>query len=102
MDKERLIRISPESKEEAIKLALSSNQPLAQTASEFGIKKSTFYGWVKDNMNNKIEPSQTSKASSQMKALEAENNKLKKQLKRTEQERDILKKAAAYFAIQDL
>lgn len=37
-----------------------------------------------------------------MQALEEENKRLKQQLKRTEQERDILKKAAAYFAIQDL
>lgn len=95
-------KFTNELKEEAVKVALSSDQPLAQTASEFGIKKTTFYGWVKDHMNNKIEPSQNSRSSSQIKALEAENHKLKKQLKRTEQERDILKKAAAYFAIQDL
>ena len=55
------------SKEEAIKLALSSGQPFAQTASEFVITKSTFYGWVKDHMNNKKDRtfSKTSKASSQ-------------------------------------
>ena len=95
-------KFTNELKEEAVKVALSSDQPLAQIASEFGIKKSTFYGWVKDHMNDKTEPSQTKKSSPQVKALEEENNKLKKQLKRTEQERDILKKAAAYFAIQDL
>lgn len=37
-------KFTNEPREEAVKIALSSDQPLAQTASEFGIKKSTFYG----------------------------------------------------------
>lgn len=95
-------KFTNEFKEEAVKLALSSDQPLSKIASELGIKKTTFYGWVKDNMNVKTEASQTIRSSGQVKVLEEENRTLKKQLKRTEQERDILKKAAAYFAIQDL
>jgi transposase len=95
-------KFTNEFKEEAVRIALTSNQPLAQTASELGIKKSTFYGWIKDNMQDKIEVSQISKPSGQIKALEDENRKLKQQLKRTEQERDLLKKAAAYFANQGL
>lgn len=91
-----------EFKEEAVKVALSSDQSLAQTASEFGINKTTFYGWVKDNMANKTDIPSGKNLSNQMQALEEENKRLKQQLKRTEQERDILKKAAAYFAIQDL
>ena len=95
-------KFTNEFKEESVKLALSSGQPIAKIANELGISKTTFYGWVKAGMNKKTEISQINSPSSRIKSLEEELKQLKKLLKRTEQERDILKKAAAYFAIQDL
>ena len=35
-----------EFKESAVKLAIESNRPMAQTATELGITKTTLYTWV--------------------------------------------------------
>ena len=82
-----------EFKESSAILAVESDQTIAQTAKDLGIKVSTLHGWIskyvkkkdKDKMRNKVN-------------LEEENKKLRKQLSIMQQERDILKKAAAFFA----
>ena len=82
-----------EFKESSAILAVESDQTIAQTAKDLGIKLSTLHGWIskyvkkkdKDKMRNKVN-------------LEEENKKLRKQLSIMQQERDILKKAAAFFA----
>ena len=51
-------------------------------------------------ITNKI--SAKNKPNHRYQELERENLQLKKELKRAEMERDILKKAAAYFASQEL
>ena len=83
---------SSEFRESAVKLAIESNQPIAQIAKELDIKKNTLYTWV-DKYSKPKE--------AVMRADEHifdENKRLKKELARVTQERDLLKKAAAYFA----
>lgn len=94
-----------EFKREAVKLALSSGQPIAKIANELGVKPNTLYTWVKCSMNTTVNTNKISaknKPNHRYQELERENLQLKKELKRAEMERDILKKAAAYFASQEL
>ena len=92
-----------EFKREAVKLAQSSDKPNATIALELGIKPNTLYNWIslamKDNVST---PSKSAKPSHRYQELEKENRQLRRDLKRAQQERDILKKAAAYFASQEL
>ena len=83
---------SSEFRESAVKLAIESNQPIAQIAKELGIKKNTLYTWV-DKYSKPKEPTMRTDEH-----IFDENKRLKKELARVTQERDLLKKAAAYFA----
>ena len=80
-----------EFKESAIRLAIDSKQPFAQTARELGITKSSLYNWV----NKYSKPKEVMRNEEH---LYDELKRLKKELDRVTQERDLLKKAAAYFA----
>ncbi|MBA3662330.1 MAG: transposase [Gammaproteobacteria bacterium] len=40
-----------EFKDEAIRLALSSAQPIAKTAQDLGIKESALYSWISEEKN---------------------------------------------------
>lgn len=82
-------------KEEAIRLALSSPQPIAKTARDLGIKESLLYSWVSEAKNkNQII---TDDSGNQTNLIE-ELNRLRKENARLKEERDILKKATAFFA----
>lgn len=92
-----------EFRKEAVKLALSSDTPISQIAEELGVKLSTLYYWIRAAMKEKTNTKPMPTAAKQdYRDLESEVKLLKKQLKRAEMERDILKKAAAYFASQDM
>ena len=94
-----------EFKREAVKLVQTSDKPLTVIANELGIKANTLYTWMQRAMKN---PPVTKKLSAnntpthRYQELEQENRSLRKELKRAQMERDILKKAAAYFASQEL
>ena len=85
---------SSEFKQDAVKLAVESDQSVAQTARDLGVNPNTLYTWT-----TKYHPSEapSNKGSGEkhpyeeLKSLRRENAQLK-------EERDILKKAAAYFA----
>lgn len=81
-----------EFKESAVKLAIESKQPVAQTAKELGVTKTTLYTWVDKYSKPKESTVRTDEH------LYDELKRLKKDLARVTQERDLLKKAAAYFA----
>jgi transposase len=81
-----------EFKESAVKLATESNRPMAQTAKELGITRTTLYTWVDKYSKLKGSMMRTDEH------LYDELKRLKKDLARVTQERDLLKKAAAYFA----
>ncbi len=96
-------KYTSEFRSEAVKLALSSDQPSATIARDLGIKKSTLYNWISKAMQDKADlPKSPRPTNIKCQELEQENRDLKAKLKRAEQERDILKKAAAYFASQEL
>jgi len=81
-----------EFKESAVKLAVESNQPIAQTAKDLGLNPNTLHTWI--NKYSKSE-SATEKTDEH---IYDEVKRLKKELARVTQERDLLKKATAYFA----
>lgn len=83
---------SLEFKQSSAKLAVESNQPVAQTAKELGINPNTLYTWI-----DKYAIS-AKKDNSSENDLQLELRRLRKEIVRLKQERDILKKAAAYFA----
>jgi len=91
---QKLNQYSSEFKESAIKLALKGDKPIAQTADDLGIKKTTLYTWI-HKYNG---PRKTIAKANENEHIYDENKRLKKELARVTQERDLLKKAAAYFA----
>ena len=81
-----------EFKESAVKLAIEPKQPVAQTAKELGITKTTLYSWVDKYSRPKESTVRIDEH------LYDELKRLKKDLAQVTQECDLLKKAAAYFA----
>lgn len=82
-------------REEAVRLALTSSQPIAKTAYDLGIKESTLYSWVSQAKGKS--PTLTNEDGSTSSLVE-ELNRLRKENARLKEEREILKKAAAFFA----
>ena len=89
----KLKRYDKEFKIQAVKLALSSSQPIHQTAKELGVKETSLYSWVKQHRNSYV-------AEQGDKGIDLHNElaKLRKENARLKEEREILKKAAAFFA----
>jgi transposase len=82
-------------KEEAIRLALTSNQPITKTAYDLGIKATTLYSWVS---HAKDKAPTIADESSNPANLIKELNHLRKENTRLKEEREILKKATVFFA----
>lgn len=82
-------------KEEAIRLALSSAQPIAKTARDLGINESSLYNWISKAKNKT--PTIQDESGNQTNLIE-ELNRLRKENARLKEEREILKKATAFFA----
>ena len=90
-------RYSEEFRDEAVRLVLGSESSIPQTAKDLGISVWTLRGWMKRrreragvNTPRRVE------------TLEEENRRLKRENAVLRQEREILKKAAAYFAKEQL
>lgn len=83
-----------EFKQSSAKLALESDKPISETASNLGINPNTLHGWIKKHGNPPKKPAPTTEIA----ILQQELLQLRKENSRLKQERDILKKAAAYFA----
>jgi len=98
------IKYTEEFRSEAVNLALSSETSSAKIAKELGVNKNTLYNWISNSMQEKTNSTKSSNTNinEKYKSLEKENRDLKAKLKRAESEREILKKAAAYFASQEL
>lgn len=86
-------RFDKEFKSQAIKLALSSSQPVSKTAKELGIKPNTLLFWIKNKKAVDVE-----KHGDEAIDFHKELAKLRKENARLREEREILKKAAAFFA----
>ena len=94
------MKYTQEFKNEAIKLAVTSNN-ITEVARSLGIPSSTLYTWVTSSKKDDIIiQSSDGKTSNKINVgeLMSELQNLKKKLARSEKEKEILKKAAAYFA----
>jgi transposase len=76
-----------EFKESAVKLAVESKRPLAQTARELGVSKDTLYGWVRQ-YHGQPQVSQELVASE---PVYEELKRLRREVSILKEERDILK-----------
>ena len=86
---------SAEFKERAVKLAVESDQPIAQTARDLGVNENTLHTWI-----GKYHRAVRQEKEVNDEHLYEELKRLRKDNARLKEERDILKKAAAYFAQQ--
>jgi transposase len=84
-----------EFKERAVKLAVESDQPIAQTARDLGVNENTLHTWIGKYHRAERQEKEVNDAH-----LYDELKRLRKANARLKEERDILKKAAAYFAQQ--
>ena len=82
----------PEFRDEVVRVARRREQPLRQTAKDFGISESCLNRWLSiDEIESGDRPGVT-------KADAAETRELKKRNKILEEENLILRRAAAFFA----
>lgn len=96
MNQKKSNSYTAEFKESAVKLAVDSEQPIAQTARELGINVNTLHTWVSKYHRSQQPSTACSKVGDlhlyeELKLLRRENSRLK-------EERALLKKAAAFFA----
>lgn len=85
---------SAEFRESSVKLAISSDKPITQTAKDLGVNANTLHTWI----NKYSQPKEQNKTVRTDEHLYEELKRLKKENARLIEERDLLKKAAAYFA----
>lgn len=83
-----------EFKNEAIRLAVTSAQPISKTARDLGIEATTLYSWVSSAKDTA--PVISDELGNQTNLVE-ELNRLRKENARLKEEREILKKATAFF-----
>jgi transposase len=85
---------------EAIRLALTEDKSIAQTAKALGIKEPTLYNWISQSKQNK---STIVKSDEQLTTAQIidELTRLRKENARLKEEREILKKAAVFFAKEE-
>lgn len=95
MRQSTLSKYPAEFKERAVKLAVESEQSIAQTARELGVNENTLHTWI-----GKYHRTERQEKEVQNEHLYEELKRLRKENGRLKEEREILKKAAAYFAPQ--
>ena len=88
-------KYSPEFKEEAAKMVVESDRPIAQIAREIKVNETTLGYWVKDyrEKHAEDEPPLQIPERARLRELERENRELKMKC-------EFLSKAAAYFAAE--
>jgi len=85
-------KFTPEYREEAVKMVIQSQRPIAEVARELGINDGTLGHWVsKYRDEHPVTEELSLPDRAKLKELERENRDLRMQ-------NDFLKKAAAYFA----
>jgi len=81
--------------ERAVKLAVESEQPIAQTARDLGVNENTLYTWI-----GKYHRVERQEQQVHNEHRYEELKRLRQETARLQEERDILTKAAAYCAPQ--
>jgi len=92
MPRKRSPRYSPEFRAEAIRLARTSTDSLAQVARDVGVSVWTLRDWVNATRPTPPAPLTTDERT--------ELAQLRREVRQLREERDILKKATAFFAKQ--
>ena len=95
-------RYSAEFKKEAVKLALESELKNKEIAANLGVKYKTLMNWISVSMQKPDASPKAVDYKSSYQEMSTKYAKLQKELKQAKMERDILKKAAAYFASQNM
>jgi transposase len=93
MARKKYQKYSPEFREQAAKLVVEGQRPIAEVAREYGLGETTLGNWVKkyrDDHAGEEPPLELSER--------AELAELRRQNRELEMENAFLKKAAAYFA----
>jgi len=90
-------RYTKEFREEAVRLALEGGQSQARVARDLGMSVWTLGEWVRKHKERSGEYRPP-----KVETLEEENRRLRRENDRLKMEREILKKAAAYFAKEQL
>ena len=88
-------KYTAEFKERAVKLAVESDQAIAQTARDLGVNENTLPTWI-----GKYHRAEHQEKEVNDEHVYEELKRLRKENARLKEEREILKKAAAYFAQQ--
>lgn len=86
-------------RQEAVRLALTGDKSIAETARNLGIKEGTLYNWV--NQVKQSEEKVPSEEFNNSAELVNELNRLRKENARLKEEREILKKATVFFAKEE-
>jgi len=84
-------KITPEFRDEAVRLVLTSGRSVIQVADDLGIGKSTLGKWVARYREAELLSGPHDDVQKELARLRRENDILR-------QERDLLKKATAFFA----
>ena len=98
MEKTKNRKHSDEFKQEAVRMALESGKPKSTVARELDISTDLLYDWIKKY----DQATSRGLTVTELKAEQEELRQLKAQVKNLQQENAILKKAAAYFARDQL
>jgi transposase-like protein len=88
----RYRKFTPEYRDEAVKMVIATDRPIAAVARDLGINEGTLGNWVTKYRNEHPASEELNISErARLKELENENRELR-------MERDFLKKAAAFFA----
>ena len=89
----------PEFRQRAVELANNSDKPLGEVAKELGISRSCLQNWVRQaKADAEGDPASPTLTSAEKKELA----ELRRRAKQLELENEILKRAAAYFARENI
>lgn len=85
-------------KDEAVALALGSNESVRKIALDLGLNQQTLGNWVRKTMSHKSKSAKSKPKKQDYQSLERELRQAKKELALRQKEIIVLKKATAYFA----